>query len=243
MDGMNDELMHLSVNEGERRRGLVAFDMDGTLLDGRLVFALADRYNAREEVMSIMSSSDMHGYEKSNAIARLWKGLSKDDVIEALSSIPLSINAREAVDALKGYGYVVGIISDSYDVAVEHLASMLGMDFGIANMLVYDDDNDGKLTGELLMPLGWERINCSCMNSVCKRFHLESIASRVGVRRECTVAVGDGDNDICMLEHACVSIAYKPKSPVVRGKAMYVIDDLYDVVNILAYMEDIAERS
>ncbi|MFN4336984.1 MAG: HAD family hydrolase [Candidatus Nitrosocaldus sp.] len=215
----------------ERRRAVVAFDMDGTLLNGRLVFALADRCNVREKVISIMSNTSMYGYEKSIAIARLWKGLSKDDVLEALSSIELSINAKEAVDALKRDGYTVGIISDSYDVAVEHLASILGMDFGIANILVYD--SSGTITGELVMPLGWERIGCRCMNSVCKRFHLVSTANTLGVSIDCTVAVGDSDNDICMLEQAGVSVAYKPKSLVVRDKAMYVIDDLYDLVSIL----------
>lgn len=225
--------------EGEREeaRLLVAFDMDGTLLNGRLVLALADRCNVREQVTSIMVSSNMYGYEKSRAIARLWKGISKDDLLEALAGIPLSSNALEAVEALKGYGYVVGIISDSYDVAVEHLASMLSMDFSIANKLVYD--SNGTLTGELIMPLGWERIGCRCMNSVCKRFHLESIAKRFGIGREYTVAVGDSENDICMLEQASVSIAYKPKSLKVKDKAMYTIDDLYDVVDILnrTYMD------
>ncbi|MEM0029920.1 MAG: HAD-IB family phosphatase [Candidatus Nitrosocaldus sp.] len=220
------------MNKHAGRRDLVvAFDMDGTLLNGRLVFALADRCNVREQVISMMSKSNMYGYEKSSAIARLWKGLSRDDLLEALYSIPLSRNARETVEALKGYGYAVGMISDSYDLAVEHLASILGMDFGIANRLVYD--SSGILTGELVMPLGWERIGCRCMNSVCKRFQLESIADRLGISMDCTVAVGDSDNDICMLEQAGVSIAYRPKSLAVRGKAMHVIDDLYDVVDIL----------
>ncbi len=216
----------------ERRRAVVAFDMDGTLLNGRLVFALADRCNVREQVISIMSDTSMYGYEKSSAIARLWKGLSKDDVLEALSSIELSNNAKETVDALKRDGYTVGIISDSYDVAVEHLASILNMDFGIANRLVYD--SSAILTGELVMPLGWERIGCRCMNSVCKRFHLESIVNVLGIGMDRTVAVGDSDNDICMLEQASISITYKPKSLAVRGKAMYIIDDLYDLVSILS---------
>lgn len=224
----------------EEARLLVAFDMDGTLLNGRLVLALADRCNVREQVTGIMSSSNMHGYEKSRAIARLWKGISKDDVLDALASIPLSSNALEAVEALKGYGHVIGIISDSYDVVVEHLASMLSMDFSIANKLVHD--SNGILTGELIMPLGWERIGCRCMNSVCKRFHLESIAKRFGIGREHTVAVGDNENDVCMLEQAGVSIAYKPKSLKVKDNAMYIIDDLYDVVDILNRTYGLAVR-
>ncbi|MCS6768086.1 MAG: HAD-IB family phosphatase [Candidatus Nitrosocaldus sp.] len=211
------------------RRGIVAFDMDGTLLDGRFVIALADACDAREHVIGIMNGK-MHGYEKSRAIARLWKGLRRDDLLEALARVPLSTNAREAVEALKGYGYVVGIISDSYDTVVEHLASILGMDFSVANRLVYD--SSGALTGRIVMPLGWERINCRCMNSVCKRFHLESMMRRLGISR--SAAVGDNDNDICMLERADVSVAYRPKSTTVREKAMYIIDDLYDTVRILA---------
>ncbi len=222
--------MQMSEAYNSGRRGLVAFDMDGTLLDGRLVFALADRCDVREEVISIMEST-LHGYERSKAIAMLWKGLSKYDLLEALHSIPLCINARKTIEALKGYGYAVGIISDSYDLAVEHLASILGMDFGIANKLVCDDD--GMITGRIEMPLGWERVGCRCMNSVCKRFHLKIIADRFGMGREHTAAVGDSNNDICMLEQAGISIAYRPKNLEVKERAMYVIDDLYDVVDIL----------
>lgn len=219
-----------SASYEERWRNcVIAFDMDGTLLTGRLVFALADACNVRDLVKGIMYNRSMHGYEKSLAIARLWRGLHRDDLVRALKGIPLSPNARETVHTLKEYGYTVGIISDSYDIVVGHLASMLGMDFSVANRVVYDAS--GTLTGEIEVPLGWERVNCTCMNSVCKRFHLRSIAERYGV--EYTVSVGDSDNDICMLEEACVSIAYRPKSARVIEKAMYVIDDLYDTVTIL----------
>ncbi len=205
---------------------VVAFDMDGTLLDGRLVLALARLCDAEDKVKAIMSSS-MKGYEKSTAIARLWKGLKKDVVLDALSSISLSSNALHTVRRLKAKGCIVGIISDSYTLATDALARMLGMDFSIANTLEYD--SNGILTGYIHMPLGWQYIGCTCYNSVCKRYHLARLYSN---DEHIRVAVGDSMNDICMLMSAEVSIAYRAKDGIERI-AMHFIDDLVDVIDIL----------
>lgn len=205
---------------------VVAFDMDGTLLDGRLVLALARLCDAEDKVKAIMNSN-MKGYEKSTAIARLWKGFKKDVVLDALSSISLSSNALHTVRRLKEQGCIVGIISDSYTLATDTLARMLGMDFSIANTLEYD--RDGILTGRIDMPLGWEHIGCSCYNSVCKRYHLE----RLYVDDEpIRVAVGDSMNDTCMLKAADVSIAYRAKDGI-ESIAMYSICGLADIIDIL----------
>ncbi len=222
---------------------VVAFDMDGTLLDGRLVLSLARLCNVEDKVKGIMNDTRMKGYKKSIAIARLWKGFSKDIVLEALSQINLNDNALNTIKALKEKGCIVGIISDSYTLASDTLARMLNMDFSIANTLEYDY-NSGILTGRIHMPLGWQYINCTCFNSVCKRYHLERIeyfisSSSKYVRskvKELTnplrVAVGDSMNDVCMLSIADIGIAYRAKDGI-ENIANYSIDCLADVLDIL----------
>ncbi|HZT36093.1 MAG TPA: HAD-IB family phosphatase, partial [Nitrososphaera sp.] len=172
---------------------LAAFDMDGTLLQGRLVFELASRFDLEEKVRAIQASK-LRGFEQSEAIALLFKGIPGTDVTSAIESIPLAKNCEKAVSELKERGYATGIISDSYTLAANYVAEKLGMDFVSANQL---EVSGGKLTGNVTMPLGWEQIGCFCKISVCKRYHLEKAARERGVDMRDTVAIGDTRSDVC----------------------------------------------
>lgn len=73
---------------------LIAFDMDGTLLDGRLVFALADRFGLSDKVREIQNNILLPWYEQSRKIARLFKGLDQQDVRNAIENIKLMKNCE-----------------------------------------------------------------------------------------------------------------------------------------------------
>jgi phosphoserine phosphatase len=94
------------------------------------------------------------------------------------------------------------------------------MDFHFSNELVM---KDGLFTGEVRMPLGWERIGCDCQVSVCKRFHLEKAAKMYGVALDYTAAVGDTASDICMIRRANVGIAFDPKDDAVTASTNIVV--------------------
>ncbi|HKX81527.1 MAG TPA: HAD-IB family phosphatase, partial [Nitrososphaera sp.] len=148
--------------------GLAAFDMDGTLIQGRVVFALAEKFGLSEKIRQIQSSGQ-DGHLQTVAIASLFTGISKRDLEAAVESLPLTRNCERAVTILKESGSKVGIISDSYTAAAGVVAARLGMDFVAANELQI---RDGTITGFVRMPLGWEKIDCFCKISVCKRYHL-----------------------------------------------------------------------
>jgi phosphoserine phosphatase len=90
---------------------------------------------------------------------------------------------------------------------------------------------NGVFTGHLKMPLGWERIGCSCKQSVCKRYHLIRLAKRYDVSLSNTVAVGDSNADLCMIESAGIGILFNPvedNAPqnvkyTVRGKDLRMV--------------------
>jgi phosphoserine phosphatase len=142
------------------QRLLIAFDMDGTLIEGRLVFALADRFGLSDKVREIQENRILHGYEQSINIARLFTGLSANDITEAIESIRLMKNCEKVVGELKAQGHILGIISDSYDIAVNYLAKKLNFDFSESNRLELDSNQ--KLTGNINMPLGWQKNGCYC---------------------------------------------------------------------------------
>jgi phosphoserine phosphatase len=210
--------------------GLAAFDMDGTLTRGRLVFALADRFGLAEKVREIQASR-MEGHLQTKTIAALFAGITRTDLEHAVESIPLTKNAERTVAILKEKKYRVGIISDSYTVATEILMTRLGMDFVAANLL---EIIDGRLTGRVDMPLGWEKIGCFCKISVCKRYHLEEQARRFGIPIERTMAVGDTKSDICMVQRAGVGVSFMPKDDMI-AKASNNVVQIPDMLRVLEF--------
>jgi phosphoserine phosphatase SerB len=212
---------------------LAAFDMDGTLIQGRLVFALADRFDLSEKVRSIQSRPQIAGHEQTKAIAALFAGLTTKDIESAIESIPLTKNSERTISILKERGYKIGIISDSYTIAAGLVANRLNLDFVMANKL--DTLND-KITGKVDMPLGWDRINCFCKISVCKRYHLEKSAHQFGVPIENTLAVGDTKSDICMIKRAGVGVAFMPKDEEIKKVSNNVVLEP-DLLKVLEFCQ------
>ena len=211
---------------------LAAFDMDGTLIQGRLVFALADRFALSDKVRSIQSQGIMAGHEQTKAIAALFSGLTTKDLESAIASIPLTKNCERTIAALKDRGYKIGIISDSYTIAASFVADRLNLDFVMANKLQIFN---GKITGKVDMPLGWDRIGCYCKISVCKRYHLEKSADQFCVPIENTVAVGDTKSDICMIQRAGIGVAFMPKDEEIKKASDKIVTepDLLKVLNVV----------
>ncbi|MDQ3848340.1 MAG: HAD-IB family phosphatase [Thermoproteota archaeon] len=212
---------------------LAAFDMDGTLIQGRLVFALAERFDLSQQVRSVQSDRLMTGHEQTKAIATLFSGLTPRDLESAVASIPFTKNCERAIAVLKDRAYKTGIISDSYTLAARYVADRLNLDFVMANKLQI---LDGKITGKVDMPLGWDEIGCYCKISVCKRFHLEKTARQFGVPIENTIAVGDTKSDICMIQRAGVGIAFMPKDDQIKKASDKIINEP-DFLKVLEFCQ------
>jgi phosphoserine phosphatase SerB len=204
-------------NKTSHQRFLVAFDMDGTLVDGRLVFAVADRLGLSDKVRQIQENPTLLGYEQSESIARLFKGLSANYITEAIESLSLMRNCEKVVEDLKEQGHILGIISDSYDIAVNYVANKLKFDFSESNCL--ELDSNGKLTGNIKMPLGWQKNGCYCKISVCKRYCLRRNTLKFQIGPGRTVAIGDTKSDLCMVEEAALGVAFMPKHRILEERA------------------------
>jgi HAD superfamily phosphoserine phosphatase-like hydrolase len=194
---------------------LIAFDMDGTLLSGRVIYTLAQRLGFSSELEKI-SRAGSPKYVRSKNVAKLLAGLRVSEFTEAVEGMQLMEGAAEAIEMLRDKKYIIGIISDSYTLATGIVARKLKMDFHFANTLAVRDD---VITGELSMPMGWEKIGCSCGQSVCKRYHLVKAAGRYEVETRDTVAVGDSEADSCMIGSAGVGIWFNAAvdDPIRKG--------------------------
>ena len=210
---------------------LVVFDMDGTLLADRLIFTLANRFGFRKKLETIMDGSSPE-YEKTRRIASLLKGISLEQFYYVLGLVPLSAGTEAVVRELKHRGYILAIISDSYTLATEWLKGRLGLDYTIANELSLEN---GKLIGEIKMPLGWDKAKEQCLkHSVCKLTALVHLSQKTGIPLIRCVAIGDNLADVCMLEKAGLGIAFNPKHPKLEKAADVIItEDLSRILPII----------
>lgn len=202
---------------------LVAFDMDGTLLDGRFIYSLGSKFGFLEQIKEIQKNTNLNGKQRTEEIAKLLKGMPLIELTNTIESMELVRNLQNAIEEIKKHGHIVGIISDSYLPVVNHLVDRFGLDFAVANDV--EVDSDDILTGVIRMPLGWNEIGCYCQNSVCKRFHLEVTARQFGIPVENTVAVGDTYSDSCMVERAGIGIALTPKDKELESRSDIIITE------------------
>jgi phosphoserine phosphatase len=210
---------------------LACFDMDGTIIDGRLVEVISKKFGLYDQIKRIQNDSTIFGYIKTQKIASILKGIDEKELVIAIDSISLMKNCQSIINLLKKNNYKIGIITDSYTIAAKILVNKLGLDFVAANVLQI---SEGLITGEVRMPLGWDKINCNCKISVCKRYHLEMYARKYGIDMKNTVAIGDTRGDICMVNNAGIGIAFMPKDDCI-GKHKNLINrpDLMDMLDYI----------
>jgi phosphoserine phosphatase SerB len=215
---------------------LACFDMDGTIIDGRVIEVISKKFGLYDQIKQIQNDSSIFGYIKTQKIASILKGIDEKELVIAIDSISLMKNCQSIINLLKKNNYKIGIITDSYTIAAKILVNKLGLDFVAANDLQI---SGGLITGEVRMPLGWDKINCYCKISVCKRYHLEMYARKYGIDIKNTVAIGDTRGDVCMVNNAGIGIAFMPKDDCI-GKHKNLINRP-DLMDMLDYVKIEAE--
>lgn len=236
----------METEEAERQRGIdfsvlrgeeampakiALFDMDGTLIDGRFVAELAMATGKRRELAKYLDHQEYHPIERTRAIARIFRGVPMATFVEVARRIPLHVGAVEAVRELRKRGYQVGIISDSFRIATETVRRRVFADFSIAHLMRFERNIASGEIG-LCASMFHER---GCLNHyMCKRNAILHLCQNAAMDMERLVVVGDGENDVCLLEAAGISIAYRGKCDRVREAASHVVEsDLSEVGRII----------
>jgi glucosyl-3-phosphoglycerate synthase len=192
----------------ENRKGLskmVIFDMDNTLLKGSFITTASRLLGFEEELINIVTQNDT-AIMRTKFIATLMKGHSVREVIDVVDTIPMVEDALEVVTELKKRGYVCGIISDSYDVVTNHIKNKLGMDFSVANELEF---SRSVATGEVKIPSYFLRTKKSlCNHEYCKANVIRQLSASYEIDISNITAIGDSDNDICMVRECGTGISF-----------------------------------
>lgn len=199
-----------------RNRRLFAFDMDSTLIQGEVIDELAKMAAVGEQVARITEAAmrgELNFDESFTRRVGLLKGLPADRIYALLDSITMAEGAERLIRTLKLLGYKTAILSGGFTFFARALQQRLGIDYVHANEL---EIVDGKATGRVVSPI---------VNGHRKATLLAEIVECEGFSLEQVVAVGDGANDIPMLNLAGMGIAYRAKA-LVRQSVNQAISSL-----------------
>lgn len=204
---------------------LVVFDLDNVIIDGEAIDEIGKLANVEEEIAEITEKAMQGEIDFETSIkdrVKLLEGTSIEDIQKVADELPLMNGAEEAINNLKNEDLKVAIISGSFDVVGNAIKEKLDIDYIYTNSFIVED---GKLTGEVEGPLV----------SGSKADVLKDLSEETDISLEDIVAVGDGANDISMIEAAGVGIGFNAK-PSVKEIADIVVEEkdlnkVFDEIN------------
>lgn len=202
---------------------LVVLDVDSTLIEDEVIELIAERAGSLDEVAAVTERA-MRGELDFTASLRArvatLAGLSTDDVDAVRSRVRLTAGVPELVEGVHAAGGRVAVVSGGFHEILDPLAEQLGLDRWRANRLEVEA---GVLTGRVLGDV---------VDAAAKAVALREWAAEWGIPLSHTIAVGDGANDLAMMDVAALSVAFDAK-PVVRERAD-VVFDRRDLSSVLA---------
>ena len=208
-DGVDANLQ--SAKEHAPDIKLAVFDMDSTLIQCEVIDELAKHAGVGDRVVDITERAmrgELDFNESFTERLGLLNGLDARVAQKVAASLPFSEGAHELMLTLRARGVRTVVLSGGFDVFADSVITALKMDEYMANTLEIVDD---KLTGRVVPPI---------VNADEKRARLVAIAKSMSIDLSQTMAVGDGANDLKMLQAAGIGIAFRAK-PVVREQARY----------------------
>ncbi len=200
-------------------------DVDSTLVQEEVIDLLGEEAGVGAQVADITERAMRGELDFAQALEErvaTLAGLSEDIFDKVYARIHFNKGAKELVDELHARGYKVGLVSGGFHETVDRLAAEIGIDYVKANHL---EIKDGKLTGKTYGDIVTKDVKVQ---------KLKEWAAENGLELSQTMAMGDGANDLPMIQTAGIGIAFCAK-PIVREQAPYQITepDLYKVIAIL----------
>ncbi len=199
-----------------RNRRLVCFDMDSTLIQTEVIDELAELAGVGKEVKEITElamQGEIDFNESFKRRMKLLKGLSEEALYQVAVNLPITKGARRLIDTLHNYGFKTAILSGGFSYFGNYLKEKLDIDYVYANQL---EIKNGVLTGGYLGDI---------VNGAKKAEYLRLLAKKEGIDIAQTIAVGDGANDLEMLDVAGLGIAFHAK-PKVKDNAQSSISSI-----------------
>jgi phosphoserine phosphatase len=195
--------------------GLLAMDMDSTLICIECIDEIADFAGRKAEVAAVTASAMRGEIDWPESLKRrvaALRGLG-ESALERVYAERLRFNpgAERLIAAARSSGVKTLLVSGGFTYFTDRVRDQLKLDYAYSNVLVVEG---GKLAGTTTGPL---------VDAAGKAAHVARLRRELGLPRERVIAIGDGANDLPMMAEAGTSIAYHAK-PVVKAKAGYALD-------------------
>ena len=225
----NIDVAYQEDNIFRRSRQLVVFDMDSTLIDAEVIDELAIEAGVGEQVAAITEAAmrgEVDFKESFKQRLALLEGLRESVLQTVADRLRLNDGAEYLLKSLKQLGFKTAIVSGGFTFFGRHLQDKLGVDYVYANELdVAGGVVTGKVAGEII-------------DGQRKAEILVEIARELGLNLEQVIAVGDGANDLPMLNIAGLGIAFRAK-PLVKASAKQAISNvgLDGILYLLGYSD------
>jgi phosphoserine phosphatase len=211
-----------------KSKRLVCMDVDSTFVKGELIDELAGLAGVKDQVAAITARAMRGELDFQKALAervKVLEGLPFEQAKALADRSVLTPGADRFVRILQGLGYRIGLVSGGFSFFVDDLKQRYGLDFAFSNEL---EVIDGKLTG---------RVRGSIVDGERKAQVLRDMAQAYHLRLGQTVAVGDGANDVLMLQSAGLGIAFraKPKLQEVADMSLNHHERLDTLLYLMGY--------
>ena len=204
---------------------LVLLDMDSTLIREEVIDLLAQHAGVGEQVVAITERTMRGEIDFSQSLAErvgLLAGLSANVFDQVRYEISLSKGAQEMINTLHAHGHKVAVVSGGFENVIRPILEKVEVDYFRANQLEVEN---GVLTGKTIGPV---------IDRAAKANYLRELSELLAIPLSHTVAVGDGANDLGMMEISGLSVAFNAK-PIVKAAALSAIDD-GDLTGVLRLM-------
>lgn len=205
--------------------GLCVMDMDSTLINIECIDEIADMMNIKPQVSAITERSMRGELDFASSIKErvaLLKGLPETKLQQVIDErLQANPGAVEWIAACKENNIKTMLVSGGFTLFADHVKAMLGLDYAVANTF---EIIDGKLTGNILGDI---------VDAERKAQELLKLRDELGLKADQTIAIGDGANDLKMMQVATVGVAYHAK-PIVQQQATYALNysGLDGVINL-----------
>jgi phosphoserine phosphatase len=223
--------LDINIVKSDTPRRLFIADMDSTMISVECIDELAAYAGAKDRVSAITEramSGELNFEQALTERVALLRGLSEAD-LEACyrQRVRFNAGALRLVETMKSRGVVTALVSGGFTYFSKRVAKAAGFQIHRANVLVIAE---GKLTGEVARPILGRSAKVDMLRSICAEH---------GFSAEQVVAVGDGANDISMIEAAGLGVAYRAKATLKESADACL--DVSDLTAILA-LQGIPEK-
>jgi phosphoserine phosphatase len=198
-----------------RRKKLLLADMDSTMIGQECIDELADYAGLKARISAITERAMRGEIEFAPALTErvaLLKGLPVTVVEEVIGKrITLTPGGRTLVATMRKSGAHTCLVSGGFTLFTRRIAAMIGFDEDRANRLLIGSNR--RLTGQVAEPI---------LGREAKLAMLRDLRMRFGLATDETLVVGDGANDLAMIEDAGLGVGYRAKPKVAEAAAAHI---------------------